>query len=85
MLSQLTRTGLIDGAVFGHSTSCVSIPEELVARSARELCRALPVIEEVLGLCQLLVSPSKCWFWATDLTGRRRLRSSSFLGHSQFL
>ena len=118
MLSQLTRTVLIDGAVFGHSTSCVGIPEgdplsvvgvfvfakafdhfvqqgpanvlgvtyadnwELVARSARELCHALPVIEEFLGLCQLLVSPSKCWFWATDLAGRRRLRSSSFLGQS---
>ena len=52
---------------------------ELVARSARELVKSTPVVERFLFLCQLLVSPAKCWFWAICPTGRRKLRSSSLL------
>jgi hypothetical protein len=98
MLRQLSRTVLVEGAVFGCAGSITGIPEgdplsvvgmfvfakafdhfvqrgpakvicmtyadnwELVARSANELLRAIPVVEKFLDLCQLLVSPSKCWF-----------------------
>ena len=115
MLSQLSRTVLVEGAVYGCSSAVTGIPEgdplsvvgmfvfakafdhfvqhraahvlcltyadnwELVARSALELIRAIPVVERFLDLCHLLVSPAKCWFWAICPTGRRKLRSSSLL------
>ena len=34
---------------------------ELFARSAKELARAIPVVEKFLDLCQLIVAPSTCW------------------------
>ena len=106
MLSQLSRTVLVEGAVYGCSTAVTGIPEgdplslvgmfvfakafdhfvqkgvasvlcltyadnwELVARSARELIRSIPVVERFLDLCHLLVSPAKCWFWANYLPFR---------------
>ena len=115
MLRQLSRTVLVEGAVFGCAGSITGIPEgdplsvvgmfvfakafdhfvqrgpakvicmtyadnwELVARSANELLRAIPVVEKFLDLCQLLVSPSKCWFWSICAAGRRRLRAALFL------
>ncbi len=115
MLRQLSRTVLVEGAVFGRAGSITGIPEgdplsvvgmfvfakafdhfvqrgpakvicmtyadnwELVARSANELLRAIPVVEKFLDLCQLLVSPSKCWFWSICAAGRRRLRAAFFL------
>ena len=53
---------------------------ELVARSSQELVRALPVVERFLDLCQLLVAPSKCWFWAICPAARRRLQHTQLLG-----
>ena len=115
MLSQLSRTVLVEGAVYGCSTAVTGIPEgdplsvvgmfvlakafdhfvqkgvasvlcltyadnwELVARSARELIRSIPVVERFLDLCHLLVSPAKCWFWAICPSGRRKLRASCLL------
>ena len=34
-----------------------------------------------MDLCQLPVSPSKCWFWAVQPSDRKRLRNALFLGH----
>ena len=53
---------------------------ELVARSSQELVRVLPVVERFLDLCQLLVAPSKCWFWAICPAARRRLQHTQLLG-----
>ena len=40
----------------------------------------LLTVERFLDLCNLLVAPSKCWFWAICPSGRRRLRAASLLG-----
>ena len=53
---------------------------ELVARSAKELRRAIPMFERFLDLCHLIVAPSRCWSWATNMLGRRRLRTAYLLG-----
>ena len=55
---------------------------ELVARSAKEFCRVFPVVERFLDLCHLIVAPSKCWFWATNLFGRRKLHTTYLLGQN---
>ena len=110
MLSQMSRTVLVDGSVYGSARSAVGIPEgdplsvvgmfcfakafdhfvqagchtvlcityagnwEVVARCARDLVNVLPTVERFLDLCQLLVSPGKCWFWAICGNGRRLLK-----------
>eukprot|EP00435_Cladocopium_sp_Y103_P039448 s2037_g10.t1 len=110
MLSQMSRTVLVDGSVYGNARSAVGIPEgdplsvvgmfcfakafdhfvqagchtvlcityadnwEVVARCARDLVNVLPTVERFLDLCQLLVSPGKCWFWAICGNGRRLLK-----------
>ena len=62
---------------------CVTYADnwELVSKSAGALLRALPGVEQFLDLCQLPVSPSKCWFWAVQPSDRKRLRNALFLGH----
>ena len=61
-----------------HSVLCITYADnwEVVARSARELLSVLPVVEQFLDLCQLLVAPGKCWLWAICGKGRQVLRQA---------
>eukprot|EP00435_Cladocopium_sp_Y103_P049129 s90_g14.t1 len=61
-----------------HSVLCITYSDnwEVVARSARELLNVLPVVEQFLDLCQLLVAPGKCWLWAICGKGRQVLRQA---------